>query len=75
LYGCETWFLTLRELRLGVYENRMLRIIFGLKKDDIIGGSRKLHNEELQNVDSSPNVSRMMKSRWMRWAGLMTCMM
>jgi hypothetical protein len=74
LYECETWSLTLRDHRLRVYENRMLRIMFRLKRDDIMGGSRKLHNEELHNVCSSPNVIRMMKSRRMRWAGLMTCM-
>jgi hypothetical protein len=47
LYGCETWSLTLREEhRLRVFENRVLNKIFGWKRDEVIGGSRKLHNEE-----------------------------
>jgi hypothetical protein len=67
LYGFETWFLTLREEhRLRVFENRELRT-FGLNRDEIIGGWRKLNSEELHNL-SSPYVS-MMKSRRMRWAG------
>jgi len=50
LYGCETWSLTLREEhRLMLFENRMLRRIFGPKRDEIIGGWRKLHHEELMN--------------------------
>jgi hypothetical protein len=50
LYGCETWSLTLRdERRLGVFENRVLRIIFGPRKDEVISEWRKLHNEELHN--------------------------
>jgi hypothetical protein len=52
-----------------VFENRVLRGIFGLKRDEVIGGSRKLHNEELHNVYSLPIVIRMIKSRRMRWAG------
>jgi hypothetical protein len=54
-------------LRLRVFENRVLRIIFGPKRDEMTGDWRKLHNEELHNVYSSPN--RMIKSRRMRWAG------
>jgi hypothetical protein len=51
LYGCETWSLTLREEhRLSVFENRMLRGIFGPKRDEVIGGWRKLRNEELHNL-------------------------
>jgi hypothetical protein len=51
LYGCETWSLTLREEnRLRVFENRMLRKIFGPKRDEVIG-QRKLHNEELYNLN------------------------
>jgi hypothetical protein len=51
LHGCEAWSLTLREEhRLRVFENRVLRRIFGPKKDEVIGGWRKLHNEELQNL-------------------------
>jgi hypothetical protein len=65
--GCETWSLTLREKhRLKVFENRVLRRIFGPKRDEVVGDSRKLHNEELHNVYSSPSVIRMIKSRTMR---------
>jgi hypothetical protein len=67
LYGCETWFLTLREdHRLKAFENRVLKGIFGPKKDEMIGGWKKLHNEELHNLYSSPNIIRMIKSRRMR---------
>jgi hypothetical protein len=52
-----------------VFENRVLRRIFGLKRDEATGGWRKLHNEELQNLYSSPSIIRMIKSRRMRWAG------
>jgi hypothetical protein len=70
LYGCETWSLTLREEhRLRVFENRVLRRIFGLKRHEVAGGWRKLHNEELRNLFSSPNIIRMIKSRRIRWAG------
>jgi hypothetical protein len=54
LYGCETWSLTLRlERKLRVFENRVLRRIFGPKRDGVMGGWRKLHNEELHNLYSS----------------------
>jgi hypothetical protein len=56
-----------------VYENRVLRIIFGLKKDDVMGEWRKLHNEELYNLYSSPNITRQIKSMQMRWAGHVAC--
>jgi hypothetical protein len=70
LYGCETWSLTLREEhRLRVFENRVLRGIFGPKRDEVIGGWRKLHNEELHNLYCLPSIIRMVKSRRMRWAG------
>jgi hypothetical protein len=60
LYGYETWSLTLREEhKLGVFENRMLRRIFGLVRGEVTGGWRKLHNEELHNLYSSPNIIRM----------------
>jgi hypothetical protein len=52
-----------------VFENRVLRRIFGPKRDEVTGGWRKLHNEELHNLHSSPSVIRMIKSRRMRWAG------
>jgi hypothetical protein len=61
---CETWSLTLREEhRLRVFENRVLRRIFGPKRFEVTGGWRKLHNEELHNLYSSPNIIRMIKSR------------
>jgi hypothetical protein len=70
LYGCETWSLTLREeQRLRVFENRLLRRIFGPKRDEVAGGWRKLHDEELHNFYSSQSIIRMMKSRRMRWTG------
>jgi hypothetical protein len=69
-YGCETWSLTLREeRRLRVFENKVLRRIFGPKRDEVTGGWRKLHNEELRDLYSSPSRIRMNKSRRMRWAG------
>jgi hypothetical protein len=67
--GCETWSLTLREEhKLRVFENRVLRRIFGPKGDEVAGDWRKLHNEELHNL-SSTSIIRMIKSRRMRWAG------
>jgi len=70
LYGCETWSLTLREeRRLRVFKNRVLRRIFGPKKDEATGESRKLHNEELNDLYCSLNIVRVIKSRRMRWAG------
>jgi hypothetical protein len=75
LYGCETWSLILREEhRLRAFENRVLRRIFGPKIDHVTGDWRKLHNDELHNLYSSPDIIRMMKSRRMRWAGHATRM-
>ena len=71
LYGCETWSLILREEhRLRVFENRVLRRIFGPKRDRVTREWRKLHDEELNELYSSPNNLRVIKSRKMRWAGL-----
>jgi hypothetical protein len=70
LYGCETWSLTVREEhKLNVFENRVLRRIFGPKRDRVTGGWRKLYNEELHNLYSSQTIMRIIKSRRMRWAG------
>jgi hypothetical protein len=52
-----------------VFENRVLRRIFGPKREELIGGWRKLHNEELHNLYCSPIIIRIIKSRRMRWAG------
>jgi hypothetical protein len=62
--------LTLREdHRLRVFENRVLRRIFGPKKDEVTGEWRKLHNEKLRDLYTSPSIIRMIKLRRMRWAG------
>jgi hypothetical protein len=69
LYGCETWSLTLREEhRLRVFENRVLKRIFGPKRDEVTGEWRKLHNE-LRDLYSSPTIITVIKSRRMRWEG------
>jgi hypothetical protein len=70
LYGCETWSLTLREeQRLRVFENRVVRRIFGPKRDEATGDWRTLHNEELNYLCSSPNMIWVIKSRRLKWAG------
>ena len=70
LYGCETWSLTLRkERRLRVFENRVLRKVFGPKRVGVTGEWRRLHNEKLNDLYSLPNIVRVVKSRRMRWAG------
>jgi hypothetical protein len=67
LYGCKTWSLKLREEhRLRVFENKVLRRIFGLKRDEVTGRWRKLHNEELRDLYSSPSISRIIDSRRLR---------
>jgi hypothetical protein len=72
LYGCETWSLTLREdHRLRVFENKVLRRIFGPKRDDVTGGWRKRHNEKLRDLYSSSSIITcgIIKPRRVRWAG------
>ena len=75
MYGCDTWSLTLgEEHRLRVFENKVLRKIFGAEKDEITGEWRKLHNAELHALYSSPSIIRNLKSRRLRWAGLVARM-
>ncbi|KAJ4446865.1 hypothetical protein ANN_13565 [Periplaneta americana] len=75
LYGCETWTLNSREEhRLRVFENKVLRKIFGAKRDGVTGEWRKLHNAELHALYSSPDIIRNIKSRRLRWAGHVACM-
>jgi hypothetical protein len=74
LYGCESWSLTLREeYRLRVFENKVVRRMFGRKRKEIIGGWRELHNEELRNLYGSPNIIGMITSRRMKWVGHVAC--
>jgi hypothetical protein len=70
LYGCETWSLTLsEECRPRVFKNRVLRRRSGLKRNEVTRDWRKLNNEELHNLYSSPGIIRMIKSGTIRWAG------
>jgi hypothetical protein len=70
LYGCETWSLSLREKgRLKVFESRVPRKMSGRKRDEVTVEWRKLHNEELSDLSSPPNIIRVIKSRRTRWAG------
>jgi hypothetical protein len=67
LYGCDTWSLTLREEHgWRVFENRVLKRIFGPKREEMVGGQRKVHYEVLHNLYTSPNVIKVIKSRRMR---------
>jgi hypothetical protein len=75
LYGCETWSLTLREeCRLRVFENNLLRRIFGPKMDEVTKEWRNLHNEELNGLYSLPDIIQVIKSRRMKWTGHVACM-
>ena len=75
LYGCETWLLTFREeCRLRMFENRVLRRIFGPKRDKTTGVWRKLHNEEFNDLYSSPSIVQVIKSKSVRWVGHVTDM-
>jgi hypothetical protein len=68
------WSLILREeLRLWVFENRVLRRIFGPKGEEVVGGRKRLHNEDLHNLYASPNIIRLIKSRRMKWVELVAC--
>ena len=75
LHGCETWSLTSREeRRLRVSENRVLRRLLGPKRDEVPREWGKLHNEELNDLYSTPSIVQVLKSRRMRWVGLVACM-
>jgi hypothetical protein len=75
LYGCETWSMSLREEhRLTVFENRVLRRVFGPRRDEVKGEWRKLHNKELRDLYSLPSIIRMINSWRMIWAGNVTRM-
>ena len=70
LYGCETWSLTLRkERKLRVFENMVLRRIFGSRRDEVTAEWRRLHIEELNDLYTSPNFVRVIKSRRVNWFG------
>jgi len=71
VYGCQIWSVTLREeRRLRVFDYRVLKRIFGSKKNEITRKCRKLHNEKLKGLYSSPNIIWVIKCRRMKWAGV-----
>jgi hypothetical protein len=75
LYGCETWSLMLKEEhRLMVFENRVLKRIFGLKRDRIVDGWRNMHDEDLYNLYLSLNIIKIIEPSRMRYAGHVACM-
>jgi hypothetical protein len=75
LCGCETWLLTLREeCSLRVFNSRVLRRIYGPRRDEVTGEWRRLHDKELYAVCSSPNTIWVIKSGRLRWAGHVACM-
>ena len=75
LYGCETWSVTPREEHgLWLLQNRVLRRIFGPRRNEVTGDWRRLRNEELCDLYCSPNIIRVIKSRRMRWTGHVACM-
>jgi hypothetical protein len=73
-YGCETSLKLSEENRLKVFKSRVLRRIFGPKREEVAGGWRRLHNEELRNLYASPNIIRVIKSRGMRGMKRAACM-
>jgi hypothetical protein len=74
LFGCETWSPTLREENvLRYFGTRRWGEYFGSKRDEVVGGWRKLHNEKLRNSYFSPNIIVMIKSRTIRWEGHAAC--
>ena len=75
MYGCETLSFTLREeRRLREFDNRVLKRMFGPKRDEVTGEWRKLHNEEINDLYFSRNIVRVIKSRKMRWLGHLASM-
>jgi hypothetical protein len=75
LYGYETWSLTLREEHgLRSFKNRVVRRIFGHKREEAVGKWRRLHNEELCNLYASPNIIKIIKLRSMPWTGCLACL-